>query len=154
MMKDIIGYEGLYAITDCGECYSYRSNKFLKAGITKGRRRFALYDRFGNVKNHLAARLVAKAFIPNPNCLETVDHINSNPSDDRVDNLQWMTLEDNNNKYHDQFKKQIMCVETGIVFSGIRECEREMKLNHGNLLMHLKGHPKHKTVKGYHFVLL
>ena len=29
-MKDIIGYEGLYAVTSCGKVYSYRSKKFLK----------------------------------------------------------------------------------------------------------------------------
>ena len=33
-MKDIKGYEGLYAVTSCGKVWSYRSNKFLKTEIT------------------------------------------------------------------------------------------------------------------------
>ena len=35
-MKDIKGYEGLYAITSCGKVWSYHSKKFLKAGSYKG----------------------------------------------------------------------------------------------------------------------
>jgi hypothetical protein len=51
---------------------------------------------FNKIKtNYLIHRLVAKAFIPNPNNLETIDHINKNKEDNSVDNLRWMSREDN-----------------------------------------------------------
>lgn len=45
-------------------------------------------------------RLVAQAFIPNPNNYETVDHIDFNPSNNFVNNLQWMTNIDNAGRHH------------------------------------------------------
>ena len=50
--------------------------------------------------NDYVHRLVAKAFIPNPDNLEQVDHINSNRLDNRVQNLRWSTRKDNNSKKH------------------------------------------------------
>lgn len=46
----------------------------------------------------LVHRLVAIAFIKNPKGLKTVDHINNNKQDNRVENLQWLTNKDNTNK--------------------------------------------------------
>ncbi len=40
-------------------------------------------------------RIIAQMFIPNPNNLETVNHKNCKRDDNRVENLEWMTLEDN-----------------------------------------------------------
>ena len=48
-----------------------------------------------NKKSFLVHRLVAIAFILNPNNYETVDHINKNKDDNRVDNLRWMSREEN-----------------------------------------------------------
>lgn len=36
-MKDIKGYEGLYAVTSCGKIWSYKRKKFLSPGITGGK---------------------------------------------------------------------------------------------------------------------
>jgi len=48
----------------------------------------------------LVHRLVAKAFIPNPDNLETVNHINENKEDNRVENLEWKSRLDNAKEYH------------------------------------------------------
>jgi hypothetical protein len=42
-------------------------------------------------KNYLLHRLIAECFIPNPDNKPTVDHINRNPSDNRIENLRWAT---------------------------------------------------------------
>jgi len=45
-------------------------------------------------------RLVAKAFIPNPDNKEQVDHIDGNPANNHVSNLRWVTAEENSNNIH------------------------------------------------------
>lgn len=57
------------------------------------------YLRFCNDYVH---RLVAKAFIPNPNNYEQVDHINNNRQDNRVANLRWIPRQKNNTRLHAQ----------------------------------------------------
>ena len=47
--------------------------------------------------NKITSRLVAKAFIPNPDNLPIVDHINTNTKDNRVCNLRWVTAKENMN---------------------------------------------------------
>lgn len=50
----------------------------------------------GIMKSCLVHRLVASAFIDNPNNLETVNHINEDKTDNRACNLEWMSVADNN----------------------------------------------------------
>ena len=65
-MKDIKGYEGLYAITSCGKVWSYRRKKFLKLRADQdGYLLVNLYNK-GKPKGCLVHRLVAEAYIPNP----------------------------------------------------------------------------------------
>jgi hypothetical protein len=56
----------------------------------------ALYDNEGNSKTRAVHRLVALAFIPNPENKPQVDHINRNKSDNKVTNLRWATCSENN----------------------------------------------------------
>ena len=49
----------------------------------------------GNYKNYRIHRLVAEAYLPNPNNLPEVHHINGIRNDNRVDNLDWVSKEDN-----------------------------------------------------------
>jgi len=59
-MRDVIGYEGLYAVTSCGKVWSYRTNKFLKAFSTgNGYRCVTLTDKNGKLKQKKVHRLVA-----------------------------------------------------------------------------------------------
>ena len=94
-MKDIKGYEGLYAITPEGEVYSYKSKKFLvPRANSKGYLRVRLF-RDGQKKWYRVHRLVAEAYLPNPDNLPQVDHINEDKTNNCVNNLQWITNRDN-----------------------------------------------------------
>lgn len=94
-MKEIKGYEGLYAIDENGNVWSLvhnssRRKKKLKPYVnTGGYLRVNLYDESGIVKKHYVHRLVAQAFLPNPEGLPAVNHISANKKDNSVGNLEW-----------------------------------------------------------------
>ena len=97
--KDVVGYEGLYKISNLGNVLSTRRNyskgcKYLTPFENGG------YDRVTLVvnskhKNLLVHRLVAEAFIPNPEQKEAVNHIDGNKKNNTVDNLEWVTKQEN-----------------------------------------------------------
>ena len=94
-MKDIKNYEGLYAVTSCGKVWSYRNECFLKPGDNGDGYLFVNLYKDGKVKQCTIHRLVAEAYIPNPNNLPQVDHIDGNKTHNYVNNLQWITNRDN-----------------------------------------------------------
>ena len=148
-MKDVKNYEGLYAVTSCGKIWSYRSKKFLKPFADKnGYLKVGLY-KDNKKKNFLIHRLVALAYIPNPDGLETVDHIDGNKEHNYINNLQWMTQKDNAIKGN---SKKIRCVETGKIFDSARIAAKEMSLNNSTISSVCNG--KRKTAGGYHFEFL
>ena len=92
---DLDGYESKYYITNDGRVYSEYLRDFLKTFYSRGgyvRVKLNYGDRSKKVMVH---RLVAMAFIPNPDNKPHVDHINCNRSDNRVENLQWVTPKEN-----------------------------------------------------------
>ena len=149
MMRDIKGYEGLYSVTSCGKVWSRRRKRFLTSFPVNGYLMVNLC-KDGVNKNHLLHRLVAQAYIPNPNNLETVDHKNRNKTQNYVNNLQWMTRYDNLIKDCPEFKRQrVLCVETGQVFESQIECALALGIDQGGVGQVLRG--RLKSFKGYHF---
>lgn len=101
--KPINGFEGLYEISSLARVKSLANkgkgrrltDKILKISkYTNGYCGVTL-SKFGRVKKYLLHRLVAKAFIENPNNKECVNHINANKDDNSVDNLEWVTYSEN-----------------------------------------------------------
>jgi hypothetical protein len=86
-----------YQVNKVGEVRSYgtnKHNKILKPMVNhKG---YFVVE--CNNHSKLIHRLVGEVFIPNPHNLETMDHINNIPNDNRVENLRWMTRAENSNR--------------------------------------------------------
>lgn len=96
--KDVPNYKGFYKISDLGNVKSIYSNKILKPSVDKYG-----YVRFSATKNKKQKtlrihRLVAELFIPNPNNLPQVNHLDGIKTNCTKSNLEWST--DSNNKLH------------------------------------------------------
>ena len=88
--KTIKGYEN-YSISNIGNVKNNKTNRILKPYFQDEYKRITLNDN----KHFKVHRLVALAFIPNPNNKSDVDHINNNRSDNRVENLRWSSHKEN-----------------------------------------------------------
>lgn len=96
-IKDIPGFERLYAITRNGNVWSYRNNKFLKSRPShNGYLRIQLNVN-GKPYEYRINRLVAMTYIPNPNNYKEVNHIDFNILNNTVENLEWCSHLENMN---------------------------------------------------------
>lgn len=143
-MRDIKGYEGLYAVTSCGKVWSYRSKKFLKLHDIGGYLQVDL--RLNN--NHdfrLIHRLVAEAYIPNPNNLPQVNHKDEDKSHNWINNLEWCDA-----KYNICYSKakKVICVETGQIFNSVREAGEWINRYPYNITRAIE---RNGTCGGYHW---
>lgn len=161
--RSIEGYEGLYEVSNLGFVRSLdritpdgRSIKgrVLKFGYAKG------YPEVNLSKNGIAIgarvhRLVADAFIPNPDNLSCINHKDENPKNNRVDNLEWCTYKHNNNygtcisRRIAKENKRIIAVnvKTGkeTEYPSMRECCRSGGFNMGGIhKVMLQKQPIHK----------
>lgn len=100
--KDIKGYEGLYQVSNLGRVKSLNYNhtgkeKILKEGKCSGGYVCVHLCKKGKMRTVLIHRLVAQAFIPNPDNLPQVNHKDENKQSNIVENLEWCDQNYNNN---------------------------------------------------------
>lgn len=101
MIAEVKGYEGLYAVDSDGNVYSLIQTAHRRKGPLKaysngsGYWKVNLYDERGICKKKYIHRLVAEAFIPNPNKLKEVNHKDLNKKNCSVSNLEWCSRKQN-----------------------------------------------------------
>ena len=154
--KDIHGFEGLYQVSNLGRIKSefregtkggiikqFVINKYLKVNLHKDGKEHFIYTH----------RLVALAFVPNPENKPQVNHINGNKYDNRAINLEWSTNAENLQHAIDtglrKFKK-VGQFKNGILIKEYPNCLQASKqtgIPQPNIWYCLNG--KHKSCGGY-----
>ena len=111
--KFIAGYTGLYSISNTGRVINYQTGKELKPAVNHKGYLIAQLSIKGQRKNKRIHRLVAEAFIPNPDNLPEVDHIDNNKQNNNVDNLRWVTGSCNT-------RNREVCMRATSKYNGVR----------------------------------
>lgn len=160
--RDVVGYEGIYQVSSLGRvmrtsCRGVAKQRIL-CTIYHSRYMVVTLYKNGKGKQMLVHRLVAQAFIPNPDKLSQVNHKNGNRKDNRVENLEWVTAEENiMHSYYalghiEQTGRKIRCVESGKVYSSTKEAERDTGIWSSNISMAIHG--KIQQTKGLHWEIV
>lgn len=160
--KDIVGYEGIYQISNLGNIKSldrevickngtvlYVKGKFKnKINHNRGYLMVALYKN-NKSKNLYIHRLVAEAFIPNNDNKKTVNHIDGNKHNNNVENLEWATYTENNhhafktglNKLNGSSKGLIVYYRDGKIekYKSTVEFSRYLKCHRDTICKYLSG---------------
>ena len=151
-----------YIINNNGEVKNKKTKQTIKPHIDKdGYLRVVLYCGLDKPKNCPVHRLVALAFIPNPNSLPCVNHKDENSLNNNINNLEWCTVA-YNNEYgtrNERAKKTIRNKmgkmvkakkdEKEYFFSSIREAAKELNIYSCNISSCLSG--RLKTTGGFEF---
>ena len=157
--KPVVGYEGHYQVSNFGRVKSIKFGKeiMLKQHINiKGGYYYVCLLKNGKHKNYYVHRLVAQAFIPNPNNLPQVNHKDENKTNNNVDNLEWCTNEYNHNygtineRISQSQSKPVLQYDLNGNFikewKSVNECGRN-GFNQGDICKCCNG--KRKTAKGF-----
>lgn len=176
--QDIKEYEGLYQVSNLGRIkrlskprrnYNINTKSYgiaiLPDKIVKPQLNQYGYYRIGLTKNskrthHSVHRLVAEAFILNPDNLPCINHKDENKQNNCVDNLEWCTRKYNSNygtcikRRAEKYKRPIRCVETGVIYDSITMASKTTGIVLSNISAVCNHRVGYKTAGGYHWEFL
>ena len=173
-INKIEGYEDIlprYWINEKGQITNKETGKTIKWLISRHGYYYChlwTNNRSRYIRMH---RLLALAFIPNPNNYPLVRHLNDIKTDNRLENLVWGTMSENmkdsikNGKYNQEASekarnigrkisgtkcsKKVLCIETNTIFNNTKEAGDWLGVNRAGIGGCCRG--KYKTIKGYHW---
>ena len=151
-------YNGEYIVYDDGTVYSCKSKKNLKQSDNRHGYLTVSICISGKPRTRYVHRLIAEAFLENPNMLPEVNHKDENPGNNRLDNLEWCDSKYNKNygrrahKFSKSRGKAVICIETGIAYHGIREAMRQTCINASEICACCNGYRGTKQAGGYHWM--
>ena len=152
--RDVVGYEGLYQVSDQGRVKSFKWNKerFLKPSMDKDGYLLVTLCAGGKPKTLKVHRLVCEAFHENPDNKPQVNHINEDKVDNRACNLEWCTCKQNVNhgSRNERVSKPVgqYSLDGKLIklWPSTMEAERQAGFNHGNISQVANG--KYKQAYG------
>lgn len=171
--RPVEGYEGLYEVSNLGRVKSLeridsggvrRGGHFMSFTSDKGGYLRCKLTKNGNYKLMLVHRLVAKAFIPNPNNYPCINHKDEDPTNNCVENLEWCTYSYNINYGNRKAKVKEKELNGPLsksvakysvngdfiqVFSSVNEASRQTGIKPSNISNCCNKKPHYLTAGGY-----
>lgn len=169
--KPIIGREGEYEVSNLGHVrgmdrlvwhntkHNDRPRKvrgcWLKPQLSKTGYYIVCFNKNSKKTFRQVHRLVAEAFIPNPDNKPIINHKNGVKTDNRAENLEWCTYLENHHHARDILKhtpgrppKSVRCIETELRYPSIHAAGNQTGINFKNIHRALK---HQRTAGGYHW---
>lgn len=154
--RDIKDYEN-YEVSNLGRIRNKKTGRILKLDKTKYGYFQIVLSKNGTIRRARVHRLVAEAFLPNPNKYPEVNHKDEDKTNNKVDNLEWCTAE-YNNSYGTRIKRVVEKNSKPVLqydfsgkfikeFSSVSDAAEEIGVSLGTLSGALTG--QQKTSKGY-----
>jgi len=163
---NIMGYESYYQISNLGRIKSLRKSRFLSHTLNKKNGYYYVgLSKDLKTITFLLHRLIAIHFTPNPYNKLEVNQIKGVKTDNRIENLEWVTHKENSHHAWRLGLKvaamtgitgaankrsiPIVCINTGETFASIADAAKILKIVRPNIIKVLKG--KRKRVSGLTF---
>ena len=180
--KDIEGYEGCYQVSNLGRLKSLertvkgnnggvyvKKEKILTPTINSSGYYHTCLRKDGRSVAVYIHRIVAQAFLPNPDNLPLINHKDEDKTNNRVENLEWCSakyntnygsandrrcesLKKRNNNYNigiPKVRRKVLCLETGIIYNSLKSVNTQLGLHHHRISQCCKG--IRNTCGGYHW---
>ena len=148
-MKDIKDFEGIYSINENGYVMRIKSGKLLKPQFNSSGYLHVILSKNGKWHNRSIHRLVANAYIPNIYNKPQVNHIDGNKTNNKVNNLEWVTASENqkhsyNNLNRCRRQKKLINNNTGETYNSVKEAAQLNNIKRTTLSAMLIGQNKNK----------
>ena len=169
--RPVDGHEGLYEVSNMGNMKSLNYKRTGKEKILKLRKNRDGYlvvslCKEGAMKSYYVHRIVATAFLENPEGYTEINHIDQDKTNNKVDNLEWCSRSYNCNygtrnkrmaeklTNNPKISKPVIAIDmrTGLIveFASVHEAERETGINIGNIIQCCKG--KRNSAGGFYWM--
>lgn len=168
--KDVVGYEGIYEVSNNGDVRNKKTKRILKLQTGNTKYLKVHLSKNGVSKWELVHRLVGKAFIRNDNKYNIINHLDNNPLNNKVENLEWTTYKGNmqhaskqgrmkcnpnNLRKAQEFRKRpVIAIDRDgkeYEFSSQVEAAKKLNCSRGHIASICKNEYGYKTSNGYSF---
>jgi hypothetical protein len=154
--RDAPGYEGAYQVSTLGRVRNTKSGRVLRPHEQGRGYLQAMLSKQGKRSHPLVHRLVALAFVPNPENKPQINHKNGNKKDNRPENLEWCTMSENLLHRHRVLGqpgtrcRPVQCLNTGDCYPSAKAAAEALGLRRVGVTQVCNG--QQKTTKNLKFI--